>query len=80
YEKYFAEDKALNEKYNVRGSPTVIIDGREVSIYPRDPQSIANALCDAFKTKPSECSKAFSTMNPSPGFGSGSSSSGGSCG
>ncbi|MEM4641291.1 MAG: hypothetical protein QXW65_02120 [Candidatus Pacearchaeota archaeon] len=80
YEKYFAEDKALNEKYNVRGSPTVIIDGREVSIYPRDPQSIANALCDAFKTKPSECSKAFSTINPSPGFGSGSSSSGGSCG
>lgn len=80
YEKYFEEDKALNQKYNVRGSPTVIIDGKEVSIYPRDSQSIANALCNAFTKKPPECSKTFSTINPSPGFGSGSSSSGGSCG
>ncbi|MEM4703269.1 MAG: hypothetical protein QXP53_02180, partial [Candidatus Pacearchaeota archaeon] len=82
-ESYLQVDNQLNEQYGVRGSPTVIIDGQEASIYPRDPQSIANALCKAFKTKPSECSQAFSTENPSPGFGGGTSSSsgsGGSCG
>ncbi|MEM4152553.1 MAG: hypothetical protein QXK80_00310 [Candidatus Pacearchaeota archaeon] len=81
--KYMEEDKALNEKYGVRGSPTFVLDGKEANIYPRDPQSIANAICNAFKgSKPNVCSEKFSTQNPSPGFGSGSSSSGsgGSCG
>ena len=79
---YMEVDKKLNTQYGVQGSPTVVIDGKEVNIYPRDPQSIADALCKAFKTKPSECSLTFSTQNPSPGFGGGSSSSssGGSCG
>lgn len=81
-EKYMEEDKALNEKYNVRGSPTFIINERRVNIYPRDPQSIANALCDSFSTKPNVCNEKFSTENPSPGFGFGTSNSGvgGSCG
>lgn len=80
---YMEEDKTLNTQYGVQGSPTVIIDGKEASIYPRDPANVAKALCDAFKgSKPSECSFAFDTTNPSPGFGggSGSSTSGGSCG
>ncbi|MEM2954813.1 MAG: hypothetical protein QW625_02600 [Candidatus Nanoarchaeia archaeon] len=81
--QYMEEDKALNEKYGVQGSPTFVLDGEEANIYPRDPQSIANAICNAFKgSKPNVCSESFSTQNPSPGFGSGSSSSssGGSCG
>lgn len=81
--RYMEEDKALNEKYGVRGSPTYVLDGEEARIYPRDPQSIATAICNAFKgSKPSVCSELFSTENPSPGFGGGigGSSSGGSCG
>ncbi|MCL6500740.1 MAG: hypothetical protein K6T16_01750 [Candidatus Pacearchaeota archaeon] len=81
--QYMEEDKTLNKKYGVQGSPTFILDGKEASIYPRDPQSIATAICNAFTgSKPSVCSESFSTENPSPGFGwgSSSSSSGGSCG
>ena len=78
-ESYFAEDKALNDQYGVQGSPTTLIDGQEVSIYPRSPQDIANALCDTFTSQPSECSLTFSTANPSPGFGGGTSNEGGVC-
>jgi hypothetical protein len=83
---YYEQDKALNTQYSVQGSPTVIIDGKEAQIYPRDPQTIAKALCDVFTTnKPSVCSQTFSTTNPDPGFGGTSSSSSnstsaGSCG
>ncbi len=78
---YMETDTALNEQYGVQGSPTYIIDGKEVSIYPRDPASVAKALCNAFTVKPSECSFAFDTTNPSAGFGGGTgTSSGGSCG
>ncbi len=80
---YFETDKQLNTQYGVQGSPTVIIDGKEVSIYPRDPASVAKALCDAFTgNKPSQCSNSYSTTNPAAGFGpdgSSNSSSGGSC-
>ncbi len=79
---YFEVDKGLNTQYSVQGSPTIVINGKEASIYPRDPQSVANALCDAFgSNKPNECSVSFSTSNPSAGFGvsSGSSSASGSC-
>ena len=74
-ESYFEEDKTLNALYGVQGSPTTIINGEEASIYPRSPQDIADALCAAFTTEPSECSQTFSTANPSPGFGGGTSSS-----
>lgn len=78
---YMNVDKELNTKYGVQGSPTVVIDGEEANIYPRDAQSVANELCAAFTgSKPSECSSSFSTANPSPGFGTGTSSSAsGSC-
>jgi FKBP-type peptidyl-prolyl cis-trans isomerase 2 len=75
---YMEVDKALNEEFGVQGSPTVIINGQEANVYPRDPQSVANALCNAFTSKPSECSFKFDTTNPSPGFGGGSASSSGS--
>lgn len=76
---YFAEDQALNDQYGVQGSPTTVIDGQEVTIYPRSPNDIKNTLCDAFASQPSECSLTFSTANPSPGFGGGSSNEGGVC-
>lgn len=80
---YMEDDKALNEQYGVTGSPTFILDGEEANIYPRDPQNIATAICNAFNgSKPGVCSETFSTENPSAGFGGGTGSggTGGSCG
>jgi FKBP-type peptidyl-prolyl cis-trans isomerase 2 len=75
---YMKVDTDLNTQYGVQGSPTIILDGKEASVYPRDPASVAKALCDAFSSKPSECSFSFDTTNPSPGFGGGTASSSGS--
>lgn len=80
---YMEEDSALNEQYGVQGSPTFILDGQEANIYPRDPQTIATAICNAFTgSKPSVCSETFSTENPAAGFGGSTTgnTSGGSCG
>lgn len=78
---YMAADKELNEKYGVGGSPMNILNENEVQIYPRSPEDVKKAVCDAFTSKPSECNTKLDTSNPSPGFGSGTSSSGSaSCG
>ena len=69
-EDYMAIDKALNEKYGVRGSPTSILDGKSISIYPRSPEEVKNAICNAFdENPPEECSTSLDSSNPSPGFG-----------
>ncbi|UZE93938.1 MAG: hypothetical protein IB618_04250 [Candidatus Pacearchaeota archaeon] len=78
-ESYFEEDKTLNDKYDVKGSPTTVIDGQVVEIWPRSPEDIKQKLCEAFSTKPSECSETLSTENPNPGFGWGTSNQGGQC-
>ncbi len=81
-EKYLAYDAELNKRYGVQGSPTVVINGKQVELYPRSAANIASKLCEYFTTKPLACNKQFSTANPAPGFGSGSASvsGGGSCG
>ena len=68
----FAIYKADNEKYGVQGSPTLIINGKEISA-GRDSASLAKAICGAFSDgkKPAECDKSFSSAAPSSGFGSG---------
>lgn len=77
----FDVDKADVEKYGVQGSPTLVINGQEVSS-GRDSASILKAICGAFNNVPQECQKELSSTAPSPGFGEGtaSSGSGGSCG
>jgi len=60
--------KELNEKYGVRGSPTLIINGVEVSI-SRSPEAIKEAVCNAFSEKPEECNKELSSTVESYGFG-----------
>jgi protein-disulfide isomerase len=67
------EDEVI--KYGVQGSPTIVINGAKVSS-DRDPQSLANLICSAFKNKPSECNNKFSSDKPSSGFGFNSDSSG----
>ncbi|MDD2757762.1 MAG: thioredoxin domain-containing protein [Patescibacteria group bacterium] len=61
-------DAALNEQYGVQGSPTLIINGVEVSA-GRTPEAVKAAVCAAFKTAPKECDTALSTQSMQAGFG-----------
>jgi hypothetical protein len=61
---YDAENKA----YGVQGSPTMVINGN-VAKTGRDSASLLAAICAAFNTPPAECSTQLSSAQPSPGFG-----------
>jgi len=76
----FGIHQDLNEKYNVQGSPTVIINDQEVSVNERSPEAFKNLVCQAFNNPPQECSQTLSTDIPVAGIGSGTgSANGGSC-
>lgn len=67
--------KADNAKYNVGGSPTLIINGTEVSS-GRDSASLLKTICSAFNEQPEECQATLSSATPSSGFGEGTTNSG----
>ncbi|MBT3582995.1 thioredoxin domain-containing protein [Candidatus Woesearchaeota archaeon] len=83
YDAYYAADSALSEGYSVRGSPTLIINGAQVST-GRSPAAILATICAAFNDEPSACSASLDSANPAPGFGwdaaSASSASAAQCG
>jgi hypothetical protein len=66
----FNVDKALNEQYKIGGSPTLVINGVQVSS-ARDPASYLKSICAAFSegSIPEECSQQLSTTAYSAGFG-----------
>lgn len=66
---------ADNEKYNVGGSPTLIVNGEEISS-ERDAASLLKVVCSAFKTAPAECSQSLDSATPAPGFGAGTTAGG----
>src|SRR4030042_4926397 len=65
--------KADNAKYDVGGSPTLVIKGQSVPA-DRDPQSLLNLICSAFSNQPQEGSQKLSGDTPSAGFGEGTTS------
>jgi len=67
-DNYFAADSELSEGYDVRGSPTLIINGVQ-SNAGRSPASYLAGICAAFNDSPEECSEELSTSGPSAGFG-----------
>ena len=71
----FEVNKDDNEKYNVQGSPTLIINGVSAKA-ARDSASILKTICSAFNSPPSECDAQLSATAPSPGFGDGTAASG----
>jgi hypothetical protein len=71
----FDVNLADNTKYNVQGSPTLIINGVE-SQAGRDSASLLAAVCGAFSNKPAECGAQLSSATPAPGFGSGTAQAG----
>lgn len=77
----FRIDKDVSESYGVQGSPTVVINGQIVSM-GRTPESVKQAVCDAFIDAPDVCDTELSTEGFNPGFGSeaGSGDSTASCG
>jgi len=74
----FLIDNGLNQKYGVRGSPTIIINDKVISLR-RAPENFKQTICSAFIEPPTECEQTLSTVVTSPGFGYsvGSPSSGG---
>jgi FKBP-type peptidyl-prolyl cis-trans isomerase 2/glutaredoxin len=82
-DSYWNVDKDLNTKYGVQGSPTIILDGKNINVN-RSPDAIKTAICDAFSSKPSECSQTLSNTASTAGFGyaaaSSSTSESGGCG
>ncbi|MCD4771500.1 hypothetical protein K8R30_03745 [archaeon] len=60
--------KAENEKYQIGGSPTLIINGVKAQA-GRDSISLLNAICGAFNVAPEECNTEFEAVSPTPGFG-----------
>jgi hypothetical protein len=67
--------KADNDKYAVKGSPTLVINGTQSSA-GRDSASLLKAMCDSFNKQPEECKKQLSSAAPSAGFGAGADTSG----
>ena len=59
----------LNKKYNVQGSPTLVINWIKVQPQNRSPQAYLNIICSAFKTKPAECNKQVSNKPYDPMWG-----------
>jgi hypothetical protein len=71
----FNVQKDDNTKYNVGGSPTLIINGQDISTN-RDPASLLKTICSAFNNQPKECQTVLSSASPAAGFGSATAASG----
>jgi len=65
----FDVHKDLNEKYEVKGSPTLVINDKVVNIVERSPEKIKEEVCNAFLNPPKECEEKLSEQAFSPGFG-----------
>lgn len=70
----------LNDMYEVKGSPSIVINDKEINLNSRSPESFKKAICEAFIEKPKECSEILSDQAFAPGFGQGiGDSSAGKC-
>jgi len=73
----FNTHKDENIKYNVQGSPTLVINGVQAESQ-RDSKSYLDTICSSFNTMPDECKTELDSTPPSPGFGSSKTSTTGS--
>jgi len=82
----FAPDAEMAKRFEVKGSPTVIINDVVADDIGRSPNSLKEAICKGFVNPPEECKKEMDKNSPAPGFGlkksqeGGKGGSGGSCG
>lgn len=68
--------KEDNEKYGVKGSPALVVNGVEVVGAPRDAAGLQKTICGAFNNQPKECEQKLSSTSPAPGFGEGAAAAG----
>ncbi|MFA6424354.1 MAG: hypothetical protein WCV83_03545 [Candidatus Magasanikbacteria bacterium] len=59
----------LNTKYDVQGSPTLVINGAQVEGVNRTADAVKQAICAAFNTPPAECGQTLSGAAYGAGFG-----------
>lgn len=81
-EKAFDINKDEVEKFDVQGSPTLVVNGTTISS-GRDSASVLKAICSGFNNQPKECQAKLSDKSPVAGFddqSAGSGSSDASCG
>ncbi len=64
----FNVHQADNEKYNIQGSPGLVVNGASISS-SRDSASLLSVICSAFNEEPEVCGAQLSTTPPSSGFG-----------
>lgn len=67
FPKYLVHD-GENKKYGVRGSPTLVINGKTMNS-GRDSASLLKTICSTFNDQPDECNEDISSEQQSPGFG-----------
>jgi hypothetical protein len=59
-----ANEVSLNEKYEVTGSPTIILNGKSYE-GNRTPEDLKQGVCSSFNTEPDECSQTLDSDNSS---------------
>ncbi len=69
----FAIHEKENKAYGVQGSPTFVVNGKQVET-SRSADAIKTTICAAFKNAPKECETKLDTATPSAGFGEGTAS------
>jgi hypothetical protein len=62
-------DKTLNDRYGVKSSPTLVVNGKIVENFERNPAGLLSALCSGFKDQPKICGTSLPPWTPSQGFG-----------
>lgn len=77
----FSVYQADVDKYEISGSPSLVINGKTVST-SRDSASLLKMVCSGFNNAPEACNQTLSSDTPSAGFGYAAASTGsdsGSC-
>ena len=68
---YAAKDFALDSKYQIQGSPTLVLNGAQVSEFNfggRTSDALKSVVCSAFDNRPGVCSQKLSTASAATSF------------
>ncbi|MEK7562375.1 MAG: heavy-metal-associated domain-containing protein [Patescibacteria group bacterium] len=68
---YAKKDFDLNSKYQIQGSPTLILNGSQVSEFDfggRTSEAVKSVVCSGFNSQPGSCSTKLTTANAATSF------------
>jgi len=78
---YAKEDFDLNAKYGIQGSPTLVMNGKEISEFSfggRTSEAVKTMICCAYDKQPGVCSTQLNTANAATSYSEAYASSGSS--